>query len=399
MMRASWPTLTQNLLVLDTRKAILDLAPLLEELAERCGQAGAMHWLPYFLDKAVMTRRTPFLVLVLRPEQHQGRSFSVEEVEAAALFFEYRVFGLRTGAVATGDAVGFNSVIAPQGQRALVAARAARVLVERGASIVLATYEGEGEPEPKSLLTGWPGVMAASRERRVGRMLPLLSTLEDTLAQMSKSTRANLRYYRRRLERELGCEYVPDAATALIDVDLQALNASSLNPLPAREFKRRVRCAAQLPGSFLSGLRTPDGRWLSLVGGWRQEKTTVLHWQMNSAGFERQSIGTGMRSFLLEHEIALGATRLLIYGGTPHPMRHAFVQDTVADLVVRRKGVQALALCWTSRLFATPGGVLGSGNFLARLLQDPGLEWVSSAPASTPARLLGRKPIAASTSI
>ena len=139
MIRASWPTLTQDLLVLDSREAILHLAPLLETLAERCGQAGAMHWLPYFLDEAVTGRRAPYLVLILRPELNQGQSLLPEHVEAAALFFEYRIFGLRTGAVATGDAVGFSSVIAPERERTLVAAVAARALVDSGASIVLAT--------------------------------------------------------------------------------------------------------------------------------------------------------------------------------------------------------------------------------------------------------------------
>lgn len=167
MIRASWPTLTKQLLVLDRREAILDLAPLLESLAERCGQAGAMHWLPYFLNDAVTGRRAPYLVLVLRPEQDQARSLCVDDVEAAALFFEYRILGLRTGAVATGDAVGFSSVIAPKQQRTLVAAIAARALVERGASIVLATYDGAAEPEARPMLSGWTGVLSATRKRLV----------------------------------------------------------------------------------------------------------------------------------------------------------------------------------------------------------------------------------------
>ena len=378
MIRASWPTLTPHLLVLDTREAILDLSPLLETVAERCGQPGAMHWLPYFLDGAVSGRRTPYLVLLLRPEGNPGNSLRADDVEAAALFFEYRILGVRTGAVATGDAVGFSSVVAPPGQRTLVAAAAARALVERGASVVLATYAGEDEPEPRPVLAGWTGVLSATRRRTAGRSLPLLSTLDATLAQMSKSTRSNLRYYRRRLEKETRCEYIAEAAPALRTADLSAINRDSLNPVPQDEFERRIRCASELPGSFLVGLRTPQGRWLSLVGGWRQAGTTVLHWQMNSAGAEKQSIGTAMRSFLMEHEIARGANTLLIYGGTPHPMRHAFTQDAVADLIVRRRGVQSKLLCWVSRFFATPNGVSRRSNFLACALQDPAFQWTAA---------------------
>ncbi len=384
MRRASWLRQNQNLLVLDRPEAILCLAPLLATVAERCGQPGAMHWLPYFLDPAVMGRRIPYLVLLLRPETEEDRPLTAADIAAAALFFEYRVFGLRTGAVAharstTGDAIGFSSIVAPRGQRTRVAAVAARALAERGAHLILATYE---EAQPKGAPLCGPRLAAALRQRRVGRTLRLLPTLDATLAQMGKSTRFNLRYYRRRLEKTMPCEYVPEAAPALRGEDLQALNLSSLNPVDAAEFERRVRSASELPGSFLSGLRDVDGRWLSLVGGWRQGSTTTLFWQMNTSGLEQHSIGTVMRSFFLEHEIARGAQRLMIYGGTPHSMHHAFEKEAVTDLIVRRRSLPGLLLFWALR-WARHGQRLGlQPNFLARTLQDPALVWVSREPAA-----------------
>ena len=152
-------------LILDSRAAILAIAPLLEELAERCGQPGAMHWLPYFLDPAVTRQRTPRLVLLLQPEEDPGCGLRVEDLRAAALFFEYEILGMRTGAVATGDAVGFSSVIAPWNERAEVATVAARALLEEGAAVVLATYEGFGNPggEPCAVRTaGCLGATATS---------------------------------------------------------------------------------------------------------------------------------------------------------------------------------------------------------------------------------------------
>ncbi len=387
MLKASMPPLTRSLMVLESREAILALAPLLAQLASRCDQPGALHWLPYFLDKAVLRRRLPKLVLLLRPEEHQSRSLTVDDLEAAALFFEYRVGGFRTGVVATGDAVGFNSVIAPPGQRAQAAAAASRALVERGAAVVLATYDCPGEPERRSLLAGWPGAVWASRRREVARMLPLQPTLDATLAQMGKSTRANLRRYRRRLEAQVPCEFVADAAAALAGADLEAMNRASLNPVPLVEFRRRVHAASELAGSFLCGLRAADGRWLALMGGWRQDGTTVLQWQMNSAGLEKLSIGTVVRSYFMEHEIARGADRLMLYGGTPHTMRSAFETQPVADLVVRRKSVRALALCAASRLVAGPNRLAPRGNFLAAALHDKELRWMS---AGTPAE---RRPL------
>ncbi|HLI76153.1 MAG TPA: hypothetical protein VKV02_04340, partial [Acidobacteriaceae bacterium] len=288
---------TPPVMILDSPSAILALSSLLESFAEYCGQAGAMHWLPYFLDKAVLGRRSPKLVLVLHPEESQTRSLLPSDLRGAALFFEYQVLGLRTGVIATGDAVGFNSVIAPDGERGEVAAIAARALLQSGATTVLATYEGHGEPEVRSRLNSLKPAPWAVRERVVHRMLRLAPTLDETLLQMGKATRTNLRRYRRRLEAQIGCEYIADAAPFLANADLRAINAKSLNPVCPEEFKRRVGSASSLRGSFLSGLRAANGDWISLMGGWRQGGTTVVHWQTNLGGLEKFSVGTVMRSY------------------------------------------------------------------------------------------------------
>lgn len=365
-------TLTQNLLFLDSREAILALAPMLEALALRCGQAGAMHWLEYFLDRSVLGKRAPRLVLLLAPEEGQHRGLRVEDVEAAALFFEYEALGLRTGIVATADAVGFSGVIAPADRRAEVSAVAARALIDRGATLVLATHDGSSRLPNKDALLRPRKLLLGTRLRKVPRMLALKDTLDATLAQMGKSTRFNLRYYRRRLEKQMRCEFVADAAPLLRTADLPAINAHCLNPVSPEEFRRRVQSASSLRGSFLCGLRDGQGKWLSLIGGWRQKDTTVLYWQMNASGMEKHSIGTVMRSFFMESEIARGATQLLIYGGTPHTMRHAFAEDQVADLVLDRGGVRSLALRGAARLLLA-SRLLGRGNFALETLCDPKL--------------------------
>lgn len=165
MMKAAWPVLQPNVLVLDTRKAILDMASLIRDLGDRCGHAGAMHWLEAVGQDAGRTRRIPHLVLILRPEEHQGRSLCADEVEAAALLFEYRIFGLRTGALATADAMGFSSVIAEPGHGAGMAAIAARALLQRGADIVLASCLDDGEDDPTLLFSGLPRLLSGTRQR------------------------------------------------------------------------------------------------------------------------------------------------------------------------------------------------------------------------------------------
>jgi hypothetical protein len=137
---------------------------------------------------------------------------------------------------------------------------------------------------------------------------------------------------------------------------------------------------------------------LSLIGGWRQGKTTVLHWQMNAAGYGKNSIGTAMRAFFLEDEIARGNEFLLIHGGTGHSMRRAFSRHTVADLIVRRKSMRSVLLRWCSRLFATPNRLLGRVNFLATVLCDPQLQWREGQRQPKKTRpVLGKRPVLGET--
>ena len=173
-------------------------------------------------------------------------------------------------------------------------------------------------------------------------MLHLRPTYEETLAQFGHSTRFNLRYYRRRLARRMWLEFMDDVRSRITSAEFESLNAASLNPIgSAHEVKLRWTCSCELPDSFVVGLRSSEGKWLSLIGGWRQDTTTVLHWQLNAAGYEHDSIGTVMRSFFLEHEVARGTRELLIFGGTPHTIRHAFKEDAIVDLVFCRDSLRS----------------------------------------------------------
>lgn len=370
-----WPAIDGRIVVLTDTAQILSLTPLLQALAERTGQPGAMHWLNYFLDKAVAGCRVPYLVLVHREAQRES-TVSAEDLQAAALFFQYRILGVSTGAFTTGDAVGFNSVIAPPAERTRVVGLALGALLQRGAKVALATYEGQKAAQPWEAIGGLTGIQTASRQRFVERSMKLGPTMEATLAQMGKHTRSNLRYYRRRLQQRMSLNFVAHAAPALAGADLAAINAASLNPVPAAEFSRRVGSATSLPGSYLCGLQGPDGNWLSLIGGWRQSGVTVLHWQMNTAGFEKDSIGTVMRSFFLEHEIVRGAKELMIHGGTPHSMAHSFETQPIADLIVRKRGLHSALLFGMAHLFANCRGLLRRPNFFLSTLVDKELEWV-----------------------
>jgi hypothetical protein len=118
-----------------------------------------------------------------------------------------------------------------------------------------------------------------------------------------------------------------------------------------------------LPGGFVLGLRDPQGEWLSLIGGWRQKTVTVLHWQVNASGYERDSIGTVMRSFFLQHEVERGARRLVIYRGTTHSMANSFLREQAIHLVVCSGSLKTTFLRQLSRLYCGAERYVGKPNF------------------------------------
>jgi hypothetical protein len=76
-----------------------------------------------------------------------------------------------------------------------------------------------------------------------------------------------------------------------------------------------------------------------------------------------------MRSYLLEHEIAAGVTKLIFEHGTSHPMRHAFVTSTAVDILVRRHSLRERVL----RQFAHR--IFPENNLLRDALWDADMTW------------------------
>src|ERR1700729_731500 len=83
------------------------------------------------------------------------------------------------------------------------------------------------------------------------------------------------------------------------------MNHASTHPVALSVLKRRFDILNS-KGFFCVGLRQSDGQWLSLLGGRRNRNVTEIDWQMNREELARYSIGTVIRSYLIEDEIALG---------------------------------------------------------------------------------------------
>ncbi len=355
-------------MVVTGREAILSVQPLLVELASRSGQLGDADYVDYFLMQPYTGGKIPHLFLLLSSPVDGVAKLSSMAIVGAVLIHEYQVAGIPLKIFVTDDHAGERNVLAAEAVRSAVALRVVNQLVERGAHlIVLSLRDAVFTGESIMRRHAGAGGMWAVVERTLTRRLPLAESFDTTLARLGAHTRRNLRYYRRRVEEQMGCSFV--ANPAMGEEEFVALNRLCSYPTPDFVSRWRYRTARTLRGGIFAGIRGSDGAWLSMVGGRRYGRTTSIDWQMNQTRFSGYSLSTVMRSYLIEQEIAAGAQTLLFEGGTPHSMQLSFPPDRVCDLLV---SIDAFAGRLLRRYAAR---VLPKGNFVARALASPDLAW------------------------
>jgi hypothetical protein len=301
---------------------VLALHSSLCDLAERCGQSGVMDYLPFFLSASRLWGRVPQLLLL---------PGSAGELEAAVLLYEYGVGPISSGIFIPADLFGKRTVLAPERIRSAVVWRAAESLLDRGAHLVYLSLENGDFSSWQKLSTR----TCATRRHIARRTLLIRSTFEDTVAGMGPHTRRNLRHFRRLTEFKLGAKFVPESS--LSEANFLAFNRDSLYPVFPWIARGRFHKVHGLAEGFLAGLRAGDGSWLSLIGGRRQHRITYIDWQVNIKAHPALSIGTAMRAYLIEDEVARGTQHLTFEDGTPHPMSRAFVPEYMCDLLLARR--------------------------------------------------------------
>ena len=381
-----------NVHVLRGRAAALDAQPLLAQLARNSGQTGEADSLGYLLTTPNTVEKTPYVLTIGSRGGHHA------EPTGAVSLFEYRSAGLSTRVFFTADWAGRRSVLAPPMLRAQTAAIAARALIQRGAHFVQIlfseTHHSEEElrsreghlthhaavppdgfaeqtiadefriPPSSRIQCQW-----ALREREIPAYLQLLPTFDATLARIGQRTRSNLRYYRRRAEIDLGAHFV---ATPTISLDeFLVFNRECTYAVPEPIAIHRYRTLSAFPNIAFRGVRDRHRRWLSLVGVRHQGTFVEIDWQMNRDDLPSRSLGIVMRSYLIDHEIACGRTRLYIEGGTPQPIARSFLTHRVAELSVKRESAYIRTL---TRLVPW---VFPAKNYIGQTLVHPDLHWKS----------------------
>jgi len=354
------------------------LAKLLREFGELCGQPGAMQDLGFFLSKPGAMARMPHLLLVGRGTEMDTSNPKLDDLLGVLLIFEYCAMGRGTGGFATNDRSGRSTLLAMPGCEQKVAALAVQELMKRGAQLVLVSYRAgsqvggsalRGLDQPPLQLKPRKRSMArwVTRERTIPGYLPLETTFDATLAKIGQRTRSNLRYYRRRAEKQLGCEFWPEVK--IERAELLEFNEQCMYAVPAAVAGWRFDSLRELSVPLLMGMKDGEGRWLSLLGGRRYGGRSEILWQMNRDGHAADSLSTVMRSYFIEHEIGAGSTRMYIEGGTPQPIRFSFVEERLMDLAVVRRSALGQMMARLAKYYISPD------NELANMLEAQDLVW------------------------
>ncbi len=372
------------------KENIIALRAELVDLAKRCGQAGMMDSLDYFLTMPYFGLQVPFKLLghsrvisnlITRRREKFPRLFlrsGPQGLNAAVLLAEHRLHGLHTGLYmpTTGD--GYRTVVAPPGQLDTVAKEAGEFALQQGAIMVLVSYLDPAETapaeDPAGAFRNVPHLIA-TQLRDASRILPLASTYDATLARMGRHTRRNFRACQRRVIQELGAVYVADPEISLSEF-LQ-VNEGSMYTAPDWVARWRYDSIHSMNHAVFAGLRAADGTWLSLLGGHREADTVRLDWQMNLTRFASLSLVSAMRAFLIASQIDRGVRSIRFEGGTLHSMSSAFLKEQARDLIFARGALPPGVVRRLSRSIST-------GGPLAKALSSPSLVWRGQSNARSP---------------
>jgi hypothetical protein len=323
------------------------------ELRARTGQAdNPLLRLEFFLGRVRLFPGNQPVVLLVR---------SAECLVGAVYLYEKTFCGLRTGYLRGFDHLtGESSVIALAPFRAYLLQLAIHQLfLQTNARVAWATVsEGAAEPSANSLHEQGQLRVEASSIRREHR-LKLSDAFDSTLSRFGQHTRRNLRYYRRRAEKELQASFNPELTVKESDDALQQLSQRSFQPFPGSlaEWRKMDSLLRTQPGYFAMGLRA-NGEWISYLVGMRTPKFTYVLMQMNHNKFARYSLSTVLRSYFFEHEIERGQAEIKFVNGTCALFQRCCEPDSCFTVSARR-GLTAFVISnWIAPWHSAPDHAL-----------------------------------------
>jgi Acetyltransferase (GNAT) domain len=334
-------------------KAILAVAPEISELRKRTGQGDNALLSPeFFLGRVSLFPANQPVVLLLR---------STERLQGAVYLYEKTICRLPTGYLRGFDHLtGESSVIAEEHLRAAMLEIAIQQLfLKSNARVAWATVcQGAAKPvagSQQKLHNLRVQVDSICREHR----LKLSDTFDGTLSRFGPHTRRNLRYYRRRAEKELKAVFRPQLTLVECDEALLQLRKRVFQPFPVSlaEWRKMDKFLRTQPGYFSMGLQS-NGEWISYLVGMRTGKLTHVLLQINHNGFARYSLSTVLRSYFFEHEISLGQQEIKFVNGTCALFQRCCEPDTCVSVSARRGLAAFVIFNWIAPWHSAPDHAL-----------------------------------------
>ncbi len=183
------------------------------------------------------------------------------------------------------------------------------------------------------------------------RTVPLSCSYEAFLESLGYQTRRTFRRYRKKAEAE---KYSFAADLSIAEFESGALSIIADDVIRAKPelVKRAKEMIAAAAEPVLAGLRDSDGRWVSVLGGWRDGDRVTVVIQANSVKrYPQHNLSTVLRAYFCESMILKGVKELLFWGGvegrlkpysTEIPALCAYIDSRVWFWVLFRRGVGTL---------------------------------------------------------
>jgi hypothetical protein len=335
--------------------------PEVEELRQRTGQSdNPLLCLDFFLGRVrLFPRDRPVLLLV----RSQGR------LEGVVYLYEKMIFGIRTGYLRGFDHLtGESSVIAQEQLRAsLLQVAVHQLFIQTRVRVAWATVCQGGEKSFTTLEQVRPYLRVEASSLSREHRLKLDKTFDATLSRFGAHTRRNLRYYRRRAEKDLNASFHPELSQGESQEAFNHLKKGCFQPFPdsVADWWKMDGLLRTRPGYFAMGLRA-SGEWISYLVGIRTGKLTYVLMQVNHKGFSRYSLSTVMRSYFFEHEILCGQSEIKFVNGTCALFQRCCELDTCVTVSARR-GLTALVIFnWIAPWYSAPDHALNMRRWTTR---------------------------------
>jgi hypothetical protein len=302
------------------------------ELRRRCGQEEDLTTEPeYFMAANTLANRRCSAVLIRRDR----------ELEACVLFYEHTRLGIGIGLFRGGDYIGESLVVGKEQLRATYVHLATQALLKKwrihGVSLTI-----KAPTDRCAEIMGPAGDFRRYRSSEVQHKLPLESTYESMLARLGPRTRRSLAGKRQQLEKSANVRFVPVLAPdKALEVMLE-LEGKSMPQRIAAFFHARYHLLRANSDFFSMGLQLPEGRWLSLLSGWRRHGVTYIDLQMNDMHHKKESLSAVMRAFMLENEIARKQQLINFVGGSSLLLRrYCEPLEPCTDFFVAKPGLRS----------------------------------------------------------